>query len=151
MHKFVQRSHDEYFCNERTLSIPLDPNSCFGSFRTVSLQHELWCQTDWTGAINAQDRAKKSRMNFSQRRHPIHPIGPQIDILGRIGPFRYCTNFGAKRAEQVQLMYKFVPESHVGIFCNERTRSTPWDPKLGFLGRLGTFITAQTLVQNRLN
>ena len=36
---------------------------------------------------------------------------------------------GAKRAELVQ---KFVPRSRVGIFCNERTRSTPLDPKLMF-------------------
>src|SRR6185369_11416867 len=36
----------------------------------------------------------------------------------------------AKRAELVQ---KFVPRSRVGIFCNERTRSTPLAPKLTFL------------------
>src|SRR6185369_9499099 len=36
---------------------------------------------------------------------------------------------GAKRAELVQ---KFVPQSRVGIFCNERTRSTRLDPKLMF-------------------
>src|SRR6185312_3923276 len=36
---------------------------------------------------------------------------------------------GAKRAELVQ---KFVPRSRVGIFCNERTWSTPLDPKLMF-------------------
>ena len=34
-----------------------------------------------------------------------------------------------KRAELVQ---KFVPRSRVGIFRNERTRSTPLDPKLTF-------------------
>ena len=36
---------------------------------------------------------------------------------------------GAKRAELVQ---KFVPRSRIGIFRNERTRSTPSDPKLTF-------------------
>ena len=36
---------------------------------------------------------------------------------------------GAKRAELVQ---KFVPRSRVGIIGNERTRSTPLDPKLTF-------------------
>ena len=36
---------------------------------------------------------------------------------------------GAKRAELVQ---KFVPRSRVGIFFNERTWSTPLDPKLMF-------------------
>jgi len=37
---------------------------------------------------------------------------------------------GAKRGELVQLMQKFVPRSDVGIFRNERTKSTPLDPKL---------------------
>jgi len=41
------------------------------------------------------------------------------------GPFGCLTKLGAKRAEQVQ---KFVPRSRVGIFGNERTRSTPLDP-----------------------
>ena len=45
------------------------------------------------------------------------------------GLFGCLTKLGAKRAELVQ---KFVPRSRVGIFCNERTRSTPFDPKLPF-------------------
>ena len=50
------------------------------------------------------------------------------------GPFGWLTDLGAKRAELVQ---KFVPRSRVGIFLNERTRSTQLDPKLMF----GTFRT----------
>ena len=38
----------------------------------------------------------------------------------------------AKLAELVQLMQKFVQRSRVGIFRNDRTRSTPLDPKLIF-------------------
>ena len=45
------------------------------------------------------------------------------------GPFGCLTEVGAKRAELVQ---KFVPRSHVRVFRNERTRSTPLDPKLMF-------------------
>ena len=45
------------------------------------------------------------------------------------GPFGCLTKLGAKWAELVQ---KFVPRSRIGIFCNERTRSTPLDPKLTF-------------------
>ena len=51
------------------------------------------------------------------------------------------TKLGAKRAELVK---KFVPGSRVGIFRNERTRSTPLDPKptfwfiLYYLGAFGT-------------
>ena len=41
--------------------------------------------------------------------------------------FGCLTKLGAKRAELVQ---KFVPRSRIGIFRNERTQSTPLDPKL---------------------
>ena len=50
-------------------------------------------------------------------------------ILVHLGLFGCLTELGAKRAELVQ---KFVPRSRVGIFSNERTRSTPMDPKLMF-------------------
>src|SRR6185437_869053 len=45
------------------------------------------------------------------------------------GSFGCLTKLGAKEAELVQ---KFMPRSRVGIFRNERTRSTPLDPKLMF-------------------
>ena len=45
------------------------------------------------------------------------------------GPFGCLARVGAKRAE---LMQKFVPRSRVGCFRNERTLSTPLDPKLTF-------------------
>jgi len=54
---------------------------------------------------------------------------------------------GAKRAEVVQ---KFVHRSRVGIFCNERTRSTPLDPKVTFwcvLYYLGAFVTVWLLTK----
>ena len=56
-------------------------------------------------------------------------------------PFSCLTKLDAKWAELVQ---KFVPRSRVGIFCNERTRCTPLDPKPTFwfvsyyLGAFGT-------------
>ena len=45
---------------------------------------------------------------------------------------------GAKRGELVQLMQKFMPRSHVGIFRNERTQSTPLDHR-SILVHLGSF------------
>jgi hypothetical protein len=45
------------------------------------------------------------------------------------GPFGCLTKLSAKRAELVQ---KFVPRSHIGIFPNEHTQSTPLDPKQTF-------------------
>ena len=61
--------------------------------------------------------------------------------LGAFGTVGCLMELGAKRAEQVQ---KFVPRSRVGIFHNERTLSTPLDPKQMFwyvsyyLGTFGT-------------
>ena len=59
-----------------------------------------------------------------------------------LGPFVCLTKLGAKQAELGQ---KFDPQSRVGIFRIERTRSTPLDPKLLFwcvwynLGASGPF------------
>ena len=56
-------------------------------------------------------------------------------------PFGYLTKLSTKRDELVQ---KFVPRSRFEIFRNERTRSTPLDPKLilwcvsYYLGAFGT-------------
>ena len=50
-----------------------------------------------------------------------------------LGSFRNSMKLDAKQGELVQLMQKFVPQSHVGIFRNERTQSTPLDPKLMFV------------------
>ena len=58
----------------------------------------------------------------------------------------------AKRAEQVQ---KFVLRSRVGIFHKERTRSTPFDPKLTFCafrtvwGHLGQIVCLTKLGAKR--
>src|SRR6185312_11866582 len=50
----------------------------------------------------------------------------------RLGLFCYDSKLSAKWAELVQLMQKFMPRSCIGCFRNERTRSTPLDPKLLF-------------------
>ena len=49
-----------------------------------------------------------------------------------LGSFRNSMKLDAKQGELVQLMNKLVPQNHVGIFRNERTQSTPLDPKLMF-------------------
>jgi hypothetical protein len=54
---------------------------------------------------------------FSQRMHPIHPIGAQTLILVRFEPFRHYTNFGAKRAELVLLMHKLCHEVGSQLFA----------------------------------
>ena len=63
------------------------------------------------------------------------PLDPKLmfwcirTILVHLGPFGLLTKLDAKRAELVQ---KFVPQNHVGIFRNQRTQSTPLDPELMF-------------------
>ena len=75
---FVPRSRVRIFCNERTRSTPLDPKLMFwyvlyylDAFGTIWLPYETRCKT---GQTNAKVCATKSRRNFSQRTHPIHPI-----------------------------------------------------------------------------
>ena len=78
--KFVPRSCVGIFRNERIRSTPLDPKLTFwcvsyylGAFGTVWLPHKTRCKTSRT---SAKVRATKSHRNFSQRTHPILPIGP---------------------------------------------------------------------------
>jgi hypothetical protein len=59
---------------------------------------------------------------------PDPPRWTPNSCFALFGLFHYSTNW----AELVQLMHKFVQPSHVKNFQNERTRSTPLDPKLMF-------------------
>jgi len=68
------------FRKERTRSTPVDPtlkfwciSNYFGAFGTIWLPYETRCKT---GRSCAKVCATKSRRNFSQRTHPIHPIAP---------------------------------------------------------------------------
>jgi len=54
------------------------------------------------------------------------------NVWVHLGPFCYCIKLGAKWAELVPLMQKFMPRSCVGTIHYEHTRNTPWDPKLMF-------------------
>ena len=68
-------------------------------------------------------------------------LGAFHTIWVHSGPFCGLTKHSAKWAKLVE---KFVQQSRVGIFRNERTRSSPLDPKLMFwcvsyyLGAFGT-------------
>ena len=77
--RFVPRSRIGIFHNEHTRTTPLDPKLMFscvsynlGAFETVWLPYETRCKT---GRTSAKVRATKSHRKFSQRTHPIHPIG----------------------------------------------------------------------------
>src|SRR6185295_6276208 len=85
--KFVPRSCIGIFRNECTRSTPLDPKHMFWcvlyhlrAFGTVRLPYETRGKTFRT---SAKVRSTKWHRNFSQRTHPIHPIGPQTDVFVR--------------------------------------------------------------------
>ena len=123
--------------------------------------HETCCKTYWIGAINTKVCATKSRCNFSQRTHLIHPHCTQNSYFGvfysvwvHLGSFRNCMKLGAKRGELEQLMQKFVPQNHVGIFHNKQTQSTPLNVSVHFVvfGCIwDRSVTAWNLLQNILN
>ena len=78
--KFVPRSRVKIFHNKRTQFSPLDPKLTFwcvsyylGAFGTVWFPYETRCNTCLS---SAKVRVTKSRQNFLQRTHLIHPIGP---------------------------------------------------------------------------
>ena len=93
--KFVKRSRIGIFCNECNQSTPLDPKLTFwcvsyylGAFGTVWLPYETRCKT---GRTSAKVRATKSRRNFSERLHPIHPMDPKLTfwcVSYYLGAFR---------------------------------------------------------------
>ena len=53
-------------------------------------------------------------------------------ILYYLGAFGIVWLPYETRCKTAELVQKFVPRSRIRIFCNERTRSTPLDPKLMF-------------------
>src|SRR6185312_16309804 len=74
--------------------------------------------------------------SFHNERTRSTPFDPKLTFrcvsyyLGSFGTVWLPYKTRCKTAELVQ---KFVPRSRVRIFCNERTRFTPLDPKLTFL------------------
>src|SRR6185295_92277 len=85
---YLTRSRGRLFRNEGTLATRLDHKLIFwyisynlGAFGTVWPRYKTRCKT---GRTSAKVRATKSRRNFSQRTHLIHPIGPKTDVLVRI-------------------------------------------------------------------
>jgi hypothetical protein len=144
--KFVPHSPVGIFRNERTRSTPLAPKLMFWcvSYHWVH-SGPFGCLTK-LGAKRAELVQKFVPQNrvgiFRNERTRSTPLAPKLMFWCisyhwvHSGPFGCLTKLGAKRAELVQ---KFVPRSRVRIFHNERTRSTPFDPKLTFWCILNLF------------
>ena len=71
----------------------------------------------------------KSCRNFSQQTTRSTPLDPNLMfrcISYYLGAFRTVCCVTTLSSKQAKLVQKFVPRSRVGIFHNERTRSTHW-------------------------
>ena len=157
--KFVPRSLVEIFRNERARSTPLDPKLIFwcisyylGIFGTIWMPNETRSKRDEL-VQNSSCHEVASEFFASNATDPPHwtlnsCFGAFHKILVHLAPFSWLTKLNAKLAELVQ---NFVPWSRIGIFHNERTRSTPLDPKLKFWCIWDHFITTWNSVQNGVN
>ena len=141
MQKFVPQSCVSIFLNVHTRSTPLDPKPCFGTFRSVWVHLGSFCyfmklggkQVELVQLMQKFVPRRRVRIFHNERTRSTHWTLNSCfrlfhSVWVHLGSFRYCMKLGAKRAELVQSMQKFVPRSRVGIFHNERTRSTPLDP-----------------------
>ena len=92
---------------------------------------------NWCNYYKSSCHEVASELFSTNAREPHHGTLNSCFVAFRnvwvhLGTFCSCTKLGAKWAELVQLMQKFLPQSRVGTFRYERTRNTPWDPKLNF-------------------
>ena len=133
--KFVPRSRVGIFRNERTGNTPLEPKLTFwcvsnylGASGTVWLPYETRCKT----GRKVQKFVPRTRIRiFRNERTRSSHLDPKLTFFAfrtiwvQSGPFGCLTKHGAKTGRTSKNV-------RVGIFCNERTRSTPLDPKLTF-------------------
>ena len=130
----MPRSRVIIFRSEHTELTPWDLNSCFGVFCTIWVHFCIVWLPNKTGRKTSRSGAKVRAMKSCQAPNPPHWAQNSCfiafhTILVHLGPFGCVTKLSAKRTK---LMQKFVPRSRVGIFHNERNRSTPLDSKLMF-------------------
>src|SRR6185312_13819409 len=99
-------------------------------------KHEFRVQWGGSGAFVAKCSCHEVASEFFATNAPDPPhwtlnsyFGAFRTVCVHLGPLSCHTKLRAKRSELVQ---KFMPRSRVGIFRNERTRSTPLDAKLMF-------------------
>src|SRR6185312_3348202 len=137
--KFVPRSCVGIFRNEHTRSTPLDPKLTFwcvsyylGAFGSVWLPYETRCKR----AELLQKFVPRGRVRiFRNERTRSAPLDPKLMfwcISYYLGAFGTVWLPYETRCRTGRISEKFVPRSCIGIFRNERTQSTPFDPKLMF-------------------
>src|SRR6185312_10629637 len=120
-------------------------NSCFGVLHSVWVH--LGSFRNYMNLDGKQGELVQLMRKFMPRSYveifstnapnPLHwtlnsCFGALHSVWMHLGSYRNCKKLDAKQCELVQLMHKLVPRSSVEIFRNERTQSTPLDPKLMF-------------------
>ena len=145
MQKFVPRSHGGIFAPNAPNPLHWTLNSCFGALHSVwvhllSFRNCMKLGSKRCELVQLMQRFMPwSHVQIFRNDAPNPPhwtlnscFGALHNVWVHLGPFCFLMKLGSKRSELVQLMQKFVPRGRVGIFRNERTRSTPLDPKLLF-------------------
>ena len=145
MQKYVPQSHVEIFSTNTPNPLHWTLNSCFGVLHSVWVH--LGSFRNYMKLDAKQGELVQLMRKFLPRSHveifstnarnPLHwtlnsCFGALHSVWVHLGSFRNCMKLDAKQCELVQLMHKLVPRSHVEFFRNERTQSTPLDPKLMF-------------------
>ena len=131
--KFVKRSRNRIFHNERTRSAPLDPKLTFwcvsyylGALGTVWLPYETRCKS------SCHEVATDFFCNERTRSTPLDPKLTFLCVLYYLGAFETVWLSYETRCTPGRTSAKDRATKSVRIFHNERTRSTPLDPKLIF-------------------
>ena len=108
-------------------------NSCFGALHSVWVH--LGSFHNYIKLDAKQGELVQLMQKFVPRSHvgifatnepnqlywtPNSYFGALHSVWVDLGSFRNCMKLDAKQGELVQLMQKFMPRSHVGIFRNER-------------------------------
>ena len=139
MQNFVPRSRVGFFRNERTRSTPCDPKLTFWCARTIWVHSGLFgCLTklDAKRAELVQKFGPRSRVViFRNQCTQSTPLDPELMfwcVMYNFGAFVTVWLSYEARCKAGRTGAKVCPRSLFKIFCNERTRSTPLDPKLMF-------------------
>ena len=119
-------------------------NSCFSVFHTIwmylepfgCLQNSVQNGPKWCKSSGHEVMSEFFANNTPDPPYwPLPHVSVRFVLFGCIWDSLLCYNTQFQMGKLVQ---KFVPRSRVGIFRNERTRSTPLDSKLMFWYRLVT-------------
>jgi hypothetical protein len=104
----------------------------FATALNLVQNRQYWC--NWCKSSCHEVASELVTTNAPDPHHwtPNSCFSVSRNVWVHLGPSRYCTKLGAKWAELVQLMQKFIPRSRVGTFCYKRVRCKPLDSKLMF-------------------